>query len=51
MTHGCIIAQVKLYMNDIEVPGHEPPIQQALKVVKVSELVVGVCVRKYEGMS
>lgn len=35
VTHGCIIATVKLYMNDVEVSGHEPPVQQVLHIIQV----------------
>ena len=35
VTHGCIIATVKLYLNEVEVPGHEPPVQQVLHIVQV----------------
>ena len=38
VTHGCIIATVKLYLNEVEVPGHEPPVQQVLHIIQVREV-------------
>ena len=36
VTHGCIIANIRLYVNDVEVPGVEPPVHQVLQIVQVS---------------
>lgn len=34
VTHGCIIATVKLFINDIEVPGPDPDIQEIMQVMQ-----------------
>ncbi|XP_064400606.1 sarcolemmal membrane-associated protein-like isoform X2 [Halichondria panicea] len=32
--HGCIIARVQLFINDVELPGVEPPVQQVLQIMQ-----------------
>ena len=34
VTHGCIIATIRLYINDVELPGLDPPIQQVMQIVQ-----------------
>ncbi len=44
VAHGCIIARVQLFINDVELPGVEPPVQQVLQIMQVSYSCVCVCV-------
>ena len=34
-THGCIIATIRLFINDVEVSGLDPPVQQVMQMVQV----------------
>ena len=34
-THGCIIATIRLFINDVEVLGLDPPVQQVMQMVQV----------------
>ena len=34
VTHGCIIATIRLYINDVELPGLDPPIHQVMQIVQ-----------------
>ncbi|CAI8051543.1 Sarcolemmal membrane-associated protein [Geodia barretti] len=36
VTHGCIIATIKLYVNDVELPGMDPPIHEVLQIVQLA---------------
>ena len=39
-THGCIIATIRLFINDVEVSGLDPPVQQVMQMVQVKTLVI-----------
>lgn len=36
VTHGCIIATIRLYVNDIELPGLDPPVYEVLQIVQLA---------------
>ena len=37
-THGCIIATIRLFINEVEVSGLDPPVQQVMQMVQVRHL-------------
>ena len=34
VTHGCIIATIRLFINDVELPGLDPSIQEVVQIVQ-----------------
>lgn len=36
VTHGCIIATIRLYVNDVELPGMDPPVHEVLQIVQLA---------------